>query len=140
MRAAGIGRSLVRAEIAQREVLEISELLATIPDIIVAGPPRARTVRFAGGADDTVCEPLIFVNGRPLAAAAIDLAGTPLIVDAVELYHGAVESPPEFEDPDGCGVVLIWTRSDVADARPMKWRRAVVYIAMTAVGVVLFSR
>jgi hypothetical protein len=70
----------------------------------------------------------------------LDLVGTPGVIDAVELYSGVVESPPEFEDPAGCGVVLVWTRPDPADAGPVKWRRAVVYIGMTVVGVVLFSR
>jgi len=139
MRTAGIGQSLVRAEIAEREVVQVSDLLATIPDIVLSGPPRARSVLFANGVDDAMCPPRIFLNGRTLTAP-LDGIGPPLLIDALELYNGPVEEPAEFQDPSGCGVLLIWTRPDPADATPTRWRRAIVYLGMAAVGVVLFSR
>jgi hypothetical protein len=121
-------------------VLEITDLLATVPDVVLDGPPRARRVRFTTGDPAGVCAPVIFVDARLLDEPSIDRVGTPEIVDAIELYSGPAESPAEFDDPDGCGVVLVWTRADPTVAEPVKWRRAVVYIGMTAIGVVLFAR
>jgi hypothetical protein len=140
MRLAGIGYTLVRGDIAQRHALEITDLLATVPDVVLDGPPRARRVLFTTADPATTCAPIIFVDARLLDAPSVDMVGTPEIVDAIELYNGPAESPAEFDDPAGCGVVLVWTRPDPTDARPVKWRRAVVYIGMTAIGVVLFSR
>lgn len=140
MRLAGIGHTLTRADIERQGAFDITDLLAALPHVLVEGPPRARTVLFTTGSVLATCAPAIFVNAEPLAAPSIDHLATPEIVDAIELYTGFLEAPPEFPDPTGCGVVLVWTRPDPADARPVKWRRAIVYTLMTAVGALLFAR
>jgi hypothetical protein len=70
------------------------------------------TSRGFAGFRDTIegCEMQYFVDGSPFAAA-YDLSGD--WVEAVEVYTGPSQLPPQFHGPDGgmCGAVVVWTRS-----------------------------
>ncbi len=117
------------------EVLEekrprkVSDVFFGLPGVRVAEPvygSGARAVWFRVGERFRVCWPMVFVDrhlvstGGLLGAGAEPAAVDELVrgpdVEAIEVYRGASEVPPEFNGPNaGCGVIVIWTRRGRAD-------------------------
>ncbi|HZD04702.1 MAG TPA: TonB-dependent receptor plug domain-containing protein, partial [Longimicrobiales bacterium] len=102
-RAQGLGRFVTREDIEEQNVLEVTDLLRTMPGV---------TVRYGSG---VFSEPLVLMRGGCLAKVYVD--GVPTIspfsldsmlqpgdVDAIEVYH-ASELPAQY-NTSGCGAVL----------------------------------
>ncbi len=58
------------------------------------------------------CDPKVFLDGRQMYGPFLgDLASMSVSnVEGIELYAGAGPGKSRFWDPNGCGVVLLWTR------------------------------
>lgn len=83
--------------------------------------PFARFEFFGGGGGlllksrnpfaDAYCAPTVYVDGhRQVGAFDLDAYLIPDDLLAVEVYRGDAQSPMEWFAPQGCGVVLIWSR------------------------------
>jgi hypothetical protein len=119
---AGIGIFLTRADIERIRPVRVTDALASVPGIYLAGggAGHARVVyvsRARGGA----CPAQIYVDGfhvnrsSPLGDAgpplAVDDVVMPGSVEGIEIYRGVSTVPAEFMGPQAhCGVVAIWTR------------------------------
>jgi hypothetical protein len=136
MRLVGMGRFLLDADIDSMRASAASEVLATVSGVSVTPSAEGPVIALMG--NGAACTPALFVDGLSLRGVAVDRIVTPTVLEAVEVYQGEIEAPTEFADPRGCGVILLWTRRNTE--RSLPWRRAVVYIGMIAIGIVLFSR
>jgi hypothetical protein len=136
MRRLDMGRFLGEAEIDSLRASVASEVLSGVPGVVVTPSPEGPVTAIASAAGS--CAPAIFVDGLSTRSVNLDRILPPDLIAAVEVYRGAVETPSEFADPGGCGVILLWTRR--GDERSVPWRRAVVYVGMIAISIVLFAR
>jgi hypothetical protein len=123
----GTGLQFDRARLAKSNVGTLGEFLQGVPGLSVLNPSSASSMqmsRSAGGGfvnagnNMTTCHVGWFVDGHRMDAfgkidAATDALGSMSLetIDAVEIFRGASEMPPEFSAPDlRCGAVAIWTR------------------------------
>lgn len=116
-RARGLGRFMDREEIENRRALEVSDLLRSMPGVVVTPGPgstgevamsRSSTLRAHRG-----CRIVYFVDGirvppadgfRPDELSPGDLAG-------IEVYRSVSEVPAIFlRTGEECGVIALWTR------------------------------
>lgn len=93
----------------------VSQALERIPGVVV-GIPRSEGWGVQRRLPDgRRCEMEVYVNGSPVSRRpvggswTVDLLATPRDLLALEAHTGT-EGP--VLDPQGCGVVLIWTRGD----------------------------
>ncbi len=58
------------------------------------------------------CDPKVFLDGQPRRGRFLEGFGFMSVskVEGIELYAGGGPGRSRFSDPDGCGVVLVWTR------------------------------
>jgi hypothetical protein len=115
---ATVGRFVTRAQIEERNAIHFTDALRGVPGVDIVPTefgylvrnPRAYTIR--GG----TCPPRYFVDGFPY-----DFDGTPDTqftmgdIEGIEVYMGNV--PAQWGgSKSGCGVILIWTRTNAAPA------------------------
>jgi hypothetical protein len=110
--AGGFGAFITRADIEQQNAGRLSDALRRIPGVQLSrtafSDQKASMARTTG----TRCPIQYFVNGVPVHGYNIDDMGAQE-VEALEIYRGAAEIPPEFNrDSAMCGVIVIWTRVD----------------------------
>ncbi|MEX2281553.1 MAG: TonB-dependent receptor [Gemmatimonadota bacterium] len=131
------GHYLDRSEIERRNPTFFTDLLRDASGVRVETGFSRRVIRFnreaAGGLepkqppDDPFerylvrlrgCQPSLFIDGRAHHDRIISGYGayvddfnalSPSAIDAIEIYVGA-NTPTEFRNNNGCGVILIWTR------------------------------
>jgi TonB family protein len=107
----GVGHFITRARLEQLSSSRFSDMIRTVPGV------QMRTLR-GGGASlvlrGATCPPLVFVDGSPASAGAVDLDMFDLaMVEGVEVYSGLASIPAEFVTGRGterCGVIAIWSR------------------------------
>jgi hypothetical protein len=132
----GLGRVLRRAEIERMPVSDVRDLLRTTPRIRITAAGPTQHVWFANATGD--CMPQVWVDGvRDVSRQGILDLITPFDLEAVEIYRSALEAPPEYTDPGGCGVILLWTRRDTAGGKALNWKRLLAVAG--AVGLMIFS-
>ena len=108
-RATAIGRFLGPEEIERRRRHTVSDILATVPGILV-NPVGG--IRFARGS----CRggPEFYLDGLPLRTLAnlgIDQIVNHEDIVAIEVYSGSARVPLQYSATNSdCGVILIWTR------------------------------
>ena len=58
------------------------------------------------------CDPKVFLDGQPRRGRFLEGFGFMSVskLEGIELYAGGGPVQSRFSDPDGCGVVLVWTR------------------------------
>ena len=124
MRQLGIGRHLTRTEIEQRPGVDAAELLRGIPRVRVVRSGIVMTGSRGG------CSPQVYVDGiRDVGRQGILTQLSSHDIEAVEVYRSAAETPPEYIDFEGCGVVLFWTRRDLgAGGGRLTWARALALL------------
>lgn len=64
------------------------------------------------------CSPVFYLDGNRVAVGPRMLTANDLVtaaeIEAIEVYSGAAQLPPEFNGSDSaCGVIVIWTRRNV---------------------------
>lgn len=109
-RVRSAGRYLTRVQIDSLNARRTTDLLRSLPGIVVTMNNRGRqTVQGRGG-----CHPVVFVDGyeiRDLAPLTVDEIVIPVDLEGIEVYPGAAGIPGEFiRRGDGCGVIAFWTR------------------------------
>lgn len=112
----GQGIYITRAEIENRRPMFMSDMLRTVPGVVLEGSgvgnrPRISIGRSAG----MRCSTQIFVDGMLMSRAGADVRlddlVSPASVEGIEIYRGLSTVPAEFLNPDaGCGVIAVWTR------------------------------
>lgn len=132
----GLGRVIRREQIDATPVSDVRDLLRTVPRIRTVSSGNVQRVYFANATGD--CMPQVYVDGvRDVSRQGILDMLTPFDLDAVEIYRSAMEAPPEYVDPGGCGVILFWTRRDADTGKPMNWKRLLALVGV--VGFMIFT-
>jgi hypothetical protein len=100
-----------RAEILQKNARMGSDIIRAVPGVRVsASRSGGSTVVMTRGAGARTCIPTMYVQGLPYSGQLDDFAADD--IEAIEVYVGVSEIPPEF-DKNGkgiCGVIVVWTR------------------------------
>jgi hypothetical protein len=124
----GIGRFMTRDQIDLRGALEMVELLREFPRVTALQDNRGQHIVFQDvrGA----CTPAVFIDGA-LAnrqdRAFLDELVRPYELEGIEIYQGVARLPGRYHDATGCGVILLWTRRELAGpGRPFSWRRVLL--------------
>jgi hypothetical protein len=88
------------------------------------------------------CAPAVFVDGMLMnreGRALINDYVVPQMIEGIEVYRGASESPAQYQDRDGCGTILIWTRQGSPSGKPFSWWRAAIGGGLF-LGLILIAR
>lgn len=110
--AGGFGAFITRADIEQQNVRRLSDALRRIPGLRLSSSAFSDQKASMGRNTGTRCPIQYFVNGVPVHGYNIDDTGVQE-VEALEIYRGASEIPPDFNRASAmCGVIVIWTRVD----------------------------
>jgi outer membrane receptor for ferrienterochelin and colicin len=111
------GPFITRKDIERRSARNGTELIRTIPGIRVQpGPFNSGTVIMTRAAGASRCLPQIYVHGTPYSGTMDDFTAED--IEAIEVYVGISEIPPEFNRStrqgrgftSPCAVIVVWTR------------------------------
>jgi hypothetical protein len=109
--ATGLGRFIGPAQLRERIMVNIGDILRGIPGIVYDGD----TVLFRSfGLDASgTCAPNVFIDGtRLFGQVQLDAVLDPNDVEAVEVFRGVAQIPLEYSGFNGsCGTMLIWTKA-----------------------------
>ncbi|MGH7460303.1 MAG: hypothetical protein ACREMA_04655 [Longimicrobiales bacterium] len=83
-----------------------------------------------------MCELAVYLDGLPMSYREADALVNPDDLEGVEIYRGIHEIPPEYHYREGCGVLLLWTRTDARKSK-LTWPKLALGAAL--VGVVLIA-
>ncbi len=122
----GFGHFLYGEELRSRGSARPSDVLRSVPGVMAAPGSVAtgQIVRMRAG-----CIPDVYLDGMHLNrvnwAESLDPYVSTSDIEGIEVYRAA-ERPEGFYDPEGCGVVLVWTRnrSSESEGQPhtlMRW-------------------
>jgi Carboxypeptidase regulatory-like domain len=92
-RAAQIGRIYTRADLAPMDLWTWGEFMRREAPIL-SGAARH-------------CSPAVFWDGSPVQPDSLMPVSD---IEGIEFYHGSGPAQIRFHNPDGCGVVLVWSR------------------------------
>jgi Carboxypeptidase regulatory-like domain len=114
-KARGIGQFVDEEQLSKLPMVNASNLASMMQGVRAVGSGRNRRVMlqrlsFGGGSTSTACAPRWFEDGAQ--TGALDAADEEALLaraKRIEVYSAA-EAPARYNDFDGCGVVLIWTR------------------------------
>ncbi len=111
-----VGTFITREEIERRRPLLVSDLFQTVPGMRVDGGrirmtrvqmTRAPSMSLRGAG----CEVQYFIDGRSVPLATGIDGFMPDDIEAIEVYRGPAEIPPEFNEGQAeCGAILLWMR------------------------------
>lgn len=113
-REQGYGHFITRAEIEDRQPMNLSDMMRTLPGMTLV-PKQVgteATLRFARNVGGHDCPPQYFIDGVMARGFNIDDM-PPGDVEGIEIYPGVSTVPPQFKSLTGtsaCGVVVIWSR------------------------------
>jgi hypothetical protein len=124
-RTIGRGHLIDRREIDRAKPRSTTELLRRVPGLRVEAQGSQVRVRSRRAGD---CEMLLYLDGMPIynelapgtrrsrgptAVVSVIDRIPPDMLEAVEVYLGPSETPPQYSRGGAnCGAILIWTRSD----------------------------
>jgi hypothetical protein len=118
-----------REDIEERFAVKVSDLLRAVPSVsVIEGRPN--NLRGGGGGFSAGCPMPVYVDGI-WTDQSIEDAISPDMIEAMEVYPSLGQVPVQYRRGP-CGVVLIWTRRDVATER----RPGALWKAFTAVAAV----
>jgi len=112
-RAGSRGTFITRADIVKRSARTGSDIVRSVAGVRVSPGGRAggqSVVTMNRGAGGRTCFPTMYVHNMPYSGTIDDFSADD--VEAVEVYLGISEIPPEL-DKNGrgiCGVIVVWTR------------------------------
>lgn len=129
----GMGRFVTHEQIEARSAVSVEQLLEHGVGLRYelrptgAGMRRVMVVPRAGSGG---CRPAIYIDGIRAMEEWDDLKFLdPSVLEGIEVYRGAAQTPGVFMDATGCGVVLLWTQRGTSGAgytnRRLTWRRLV---------------
>jgi hypothetical protein len=106
-RSAGMGTFLTREIIDARHAEKSEDLLKMATGIRITYRGSVPLINFAR------CEQVnVFIDGIRSHDGFRDFNSlSPLEIEAIEIYHGLAEVPPEFSPrPNDCAAIVVWTR------------------------------
>jgi hypothetical protein len=144
IRQTGIGRAITRDELELSNPRSVGAALSRVSGrvrVLDSDAPWVNTIILSGGGTGGrgTCTPAIFIDGNRVNHRPTNVHSLiqPERIDAIELYVGSGQTPQGFQDPLGCGSILIWSRAGTAkEGKPhglLRWAIA----AVVAVGVLL---
>jgi hypothetical protein len=111
---ANMGFSMDGEAIARSRAVDTSQLLRRAPGAFVNAHAMNRQLLIRNRAG-SYCTPTIYLDGiRMLGPASedLDIIVQPHQLDGLELYRN-MQAPPEYQDINQCGVLLLWTRARI---------------------------
>lgn len=131
-RRTGLGTFVTRAEIEKSAALEPSDLLRRVPGVqVVARSGRVGStsrIRVRG------CRPTVYVDGMPINHPGITGSLDELVpltdIEGIEVYRGVGRTVDGYHDPNGCGLILVWTRRGTSDGPDSSWVRFLIGTAL----------
>lgn len=107
-RLLGTGRFVTEDEIKKFPIFTPTAIQSMVPRTRAVGKGRYTVLKIRSGFG--FCDPRWFENGYDMGRLdAIDQDNFLQRAKRVEIYTAA-EAPPKFNDNDGCGAVVVWTR------------------------------
>jgi hypothetical protein len=106
-RAQGVGSFLTREMVDARDAQRPEDLLRLVTGIRITYRGTTPLISFAR------CEQVnVYIDGIRSHDGYRDFfALNPLQIEAMEIYHGMAQVPPEFSPrPNDCAAIVIWTR------------------------------
>jgi hypothetical protein len=111
----GVGYFLSDSVIRAKRAALPSELLRGIPGLTVTNGSGGQGVYMRVSANlnnaKGLCLPTVFIDGSRAPRAVVDQLTNAEDVRAVEIYARGETAPTQFQTNDGCGAIVIWTRS-----------------------------
>ncbi len=119
-RQLGFGHFFTSADIANRHVNQVTDLIGTVPGVRLESSGRGtrRSIYMSRGT--RACLAQIYVDGLLVNRAGpggldtgftLDDVVSPGSIMGIEVYSGLSTVPAEFLSPEAvCGVVVVWTR------------------------------
>lgn len=129
-RARGLGRYFTRKDLNVMQPRQVTDVLRRVPGMQIesgrgafsGGALTAQTGRNVSGSGSHPCAMIYYVNGSPFPLSG-DVSINHYVatddVAAIEVYTGSSQIPPQFNSSiygSRCGVVAIWTRSNLGAA------------------------
>ena len=133
-RRRGFGHSLNRAEIEARRVMQVTDLVRTIPGVTVTPGylGRGGVLQMRNG-----CVPDVILDGvRMSSPVRLDEILQVQDLEGIEVYSGAT-SPMQYSH-SSCGTVMAWTRQPGSTGgSPWTWKRAGAAAGFLLLGILL---
>jgi hypothetical protein len=110
-RANGHGTFITRAEIVRRGARTGIDVIRNVPGIRIESTRNGMSSRvLMARTMNRPCSPTMYLHGLPYSGTMEDFNAEDL--EAVELYVGVSEIPPEYDRSQRgiCGVIVVWTR------------------------------
>lgn len=108
----GIGRFVRREELEQHKDFSLALALSRVPGTIIQYVRTKQYIYFPR----SNCRPWVYLDGVRMTIDRhldINAVVSPTQIEAMEVYIGPAEVPPEWAAGRGaCGVVLIWTKHE----------------------------
>lgn len=106
-RERGFGHYFTRWQIEDRNPIEVTDLLRTVPGVsVVPSGAFSNAIRIRRGS----CRgsPAVYVDGMRIFAEDLDIMISPSDMHGIEVYTGIAGAPIEYSS-SRCGVILVWT-------------------------------
>jgi hypothetical protein len=103
-RRMGFGHFLTRQDIEKQHPFFLTDALRMVPGVQVSTSGLSHSIVMRG---DHACHPATYVDGMRVYGDVDDVID-PEDVDAMEVYTGPGQAPPQFMGK-GCGSLVIWT-------------------------------
>jgi hypothetical protein len=114
----GIGHFIDEKDIAKHATFDVLDALRRAPGLSVVGFGFFKKVVMRKN-DGTACNPSLFIDGFRMMLGPADLDMVrPNEIGGIEIYRSSGQSPVQFQNLDGCGSIVLWTRPP----RPTKIR------------------
>ncbi len=130
----GFGQYITAAEIDDRGPIEATDLFYGVAGVrVVPGATGSgRSLRMTAG-----CVPAVFIDGMQInrfrASESIDDYLPVFSIEGIEIYRGAGYQVGRFNDPGGCGLVLIWTRrGEMEPGSHFSWKKLALGLGLVA--------
>ena len=126
-RQSGVGVFLTDSIIRSRNVQLPSELFRGVSGITVTSGSGGQGVYMRASASFNaskgLCLPTVFLDAARAPRAPVDQMAIMADLRAIEVYPRGQLAPPQFQSSDGCGVIVLWTRT-MWEARNLPARRS----------------
>jgi len=114
-RESGFGDFITRLEIEEQNPVDITDLFRGMPGVILLGGQIQFSRTLGLGISKGCRSPLIYLDGLFVGGSDSYVGLNELLipdhVEAIEVYKGPSQTPPQFRRPgSACGVIVIWTR------------------------------
>jgi Carboxypeptidase regulatory-like domain/TonB-dependent Receptor Plug Domain len=107
----GHGTFITRNEIVKRGARTGIDVIRGVPGVRVLPSRNGMTNRVTmSRTTNRACPPTMYLHGLPYSGTMDDFSADE--IEAVELYVGVSEIPPEYDRNERgiCGVIVVWTR------------------------------